>query len=622
MCGIAGIMSLAAEPLSEASLRSVRAMSDTMQHRGPDDNGEWTSADRRVMFAHRRLSIIDPTAEAHQPMISVTGSVLNFNGEIYNYRELRKEYALDVPLSDTAVLLTLLERHGTAILPKLRGFFAFAFYNAANRSLTLARDAIGKKPIYYAYPHNAFLFASEQRALMRSGLIEFRISRELLGQYLQHYSVPHPASLITGVHTLAPGHTLRIDAAGHSVLQRWYELPKHSPITIDYADAVKEVRGLLETSVRYRLVSDVPVGAFLSGGLDSNAIVGLMSREVSSPIETFTIGFQSGRQAQSEVDIAQIGATAFGTRHHARTLTSGDVMSVLPQFFWSMDSPTGDGLNSFLVAKTAHEIDPQLKVVLSGVGGDEVFLGYRKYRWLAERSRVLKALWTTPRAARTRLARALAGNSNMRMLNAVRTVLDPMNVRALFSPAEIHALSGGADPSPTTEQDESIEELLRFDFERYLPDMLLRDLDVMTMSQSLEARAPLLDRSLIEFVWQLPLEFKTRGNSKQLLADAVQDILPKAITEKPKTGFELPMAEWLRNGELRPMLDLLRIGNLTIIEHGLLAPKPVRKVYNDFIAGRSHYLKPWTLLALEYWYRSFTTNLTHEDWCSGAWKSQ
>ncbi|MFI5202530.1 MAG: asparagine synthetase B family protein, partial [Candidatus Kapaibacterium sp.] len=362
-------------------------------------------------------------------------------------------------------------------------------------------------------------------------------------------------------------------------------------------------RRILERSVRDRLVSDVPVGAFLSGGLDSNAITGLAVREVSSPIETFSIGFSS-RNVESETEWARIGANAFGTIHHERTITDSDVAKLLPEFFASMDSPTGDGLNSFLVAKTAREFSPNLKVVLSGVGGDEAFLGYKKYRWLARRAAMFRFIWALSKKFRGGLAVSLAGAQDSRGRSAVRAVLMPEQVRWLFSEEEILALGASVslDKKEVVDGD-AFFSVLRADIEYYLPDMLLRDLDGMTMSQSLEARAPLLDKELLEFTWQIPLAMKARGATKQLLADAVKDIVPEALLNKPKTGFELPMKEWLMRGALRPQLDILKTKKLSLIEDGLLSGKAVHHVHEEFVRGHSHYLKPWTVIALEEWYR-------------------
>ncbi len=606
MCGIAGIVSTNDKPIGEEEIYRIGLAGEAMRHRGPDDDGLLVAVSGTAAFAHRRLSIIDPTPEAHQPMRGASGNVLVFNGEIYNYRELAAAYKLRIPPSDTAVLLALLELRGVSILSELRGFFTFAFWNNARRELIIARDAIGKKPLYYGTFGGRFVFASELRALVSSGLVPFELSPEGLASYLQYYSVPHPLSIVCGMKTLEPGSTLRL-RGGQARIERWYRLPKHQASNIEYVDAVKETRRILERSVRDRLVSDVPVGAFLSGGLDSNAITGLAMRQVSSHIETFSIGFSS-RDVESETVWARIGANAFGTIHHERNSTDLDVETLLPEFFRSMDSPTGDGLNTFLVAKMAREFSPHLKVVLSGVGGDEAFLGYKKYRWLARRAGLLQYIWSMPKSFRNTVGNSLVGPRHSRGRAALRAVLMPEQIRWLFSKEEISALIAavspdGVDPVGEVEGD-AFFSVLRSDIEYYLPDMLLRDLDGMTMSQSLEARAPLLDKELMEFTWQLPLAMKARGSNKQLLADAVKDIVPDALLKKPKTGFELPMNEWLRNGALRPHLEILTSPNLKLVEDGVLSAQGIHSVHKEFLLGHSHYLKPWTIIALEQWYQS------------------
>jgi asparagine synthase (glutamine-hydrolysing) len=600
MCGIAGIVSRDGTPLHDGDIARLEILSRAIAHRGTDDDGIFISPSREVVFAHRRLAIIDPTPEGHQPMVSEAGNVLVFNGEIYNYQELRSKYSLRVPQSDTAVLLALFDEFGTRILPELRGFFTFAYWNERQKELTIARDAFGKKPLYYYEQNGRFSFASEQKALIESGIASPTISREALARYLQSYCVPHPHSIVEGIRILPPGSILRLNAKGLTI-ERSDELPKHEPLNVSYSDAVKEVRRLLERSVRDRLVSDVPVGAFLSGGLDSNAVVGLMSRMVSSPIETFSIGFASTR-VESETKWARIGAEYFGTSHHEKNITARDVANALPKFFAAMDSPTGDGLNSFLVSKAAREANTSLKVVVSGVGGDEAFLGYRKYRWLAQRAKYLQLLWALPVGVRAGIADRLHRMDGSRYANALSAALSPGTIRILYSKAEIQELTGATLNGSI--RDGSLTDVLRSDIEHYLPDMLLRDLDVMTMSFGFEARAPLLDKELTEFTWQLPFDIKTCGGSKQLLADAVADILPPALKDKPKTGFELPMREWLLNGELRPYLDELLSNELTIVSNGLLNKAAVQTVHDNFVRGRSHYLKPWSIIALEHWYRA------------------
>jgi len=614
MCGIAGIISTNSSPVNKEEIFRLQLAGEAMLHRGPDDNGLLVVPSGIAAFAHRRLSIIDPTPEAHQPMVSAAGNILVFNGEIYNYKELAATYKLRVPPSDTSVLLALLELRGVSILPELRGFFTFAWWNDMRRELIIARDALGKKPLYYGTFGGRFVFASELRALVATGLVPFELSAEGLAGYLRFYSVPHPLSMVRGVNILTPGSVLRL-RDGKESIEEWYRLPEHLASKIGYDDAVKETRRILERSVRDRLVSDVPVGAFLSGGLDSNAIVGLAMREVSSPIETFSIGFSS-QHIESETSWARIGANAFGTIHHERNVTDSDAGELLPEFFRSMDSPTGDGLNTFLVAKTAREFSPSLKVVLSGVGGDEAFLGYKKYRWLARRAWLLRYIWSMPKSVRGVLRDALVGARHSHSRAAIRALLMPEQIRWLFNQNEIgnlvHLPEFSVDRRDAIDGDIFLT-TLRFDIEHYLPDMLLRDLDAMTMSQSIEARAPLLDKELMEFAWQLPMGMKSRGATKQLLADAVKDVIPDALLKKPKTGFELPMKEWLMRGALRSQLDSLTSQHLKLVEDGVLFGPGVRRIYDEFLRGQSHYLKPWTIVALEQWYRAMKSLSTSKS---------
>ncbi len=608
MCGIAGLVSLDASPLLESEIRALSAANDSMPHRGPDDEGLHLTSSHTTAFAHRRLSIIDPTPEAHQPMVNARGSVLVFNGEIYNFHALAKEYKLNVPPSDTAVLLALLEMLGISILPKLRGFFSFAWWDENKKELILARDSIGKKPLYHGIFNDRFVFASEIRALVASGLIPNELSHDAIDHYFRFYCVPHPHSMLKGVQMLPPGSMLRLRAQGKPIVSQWYRLPEHRKVNIRYDDARRETRRILERSVRDRLVSDVPVGAFLSGGLDSNAIVALAMRESSMPIETFSIGFSSSTRIEDETRMAKLGARAYGTKHHEWKLSDTDIFDLLPEFFQAMDSPTGDGLNSFLVSKATRRVSPDLKVVLSGVGGDEAFLGYNKYRWLARREKLLRFLWSMPTNFRSSVSESFLNSQHTRIRSMLRATIMPEHSRYLFSSQQIHSLTGSilSDHRSESIDHSALYSLLRSDQEQYLPDMLLRDLDAMTMSQSLEARAPLLDRELLEFTWQLPLSIKTRGTTKQLLLDAVSDILPKAILQKPKTGFELPMREWLLNGALRPYLDELMSNELRIVTEGWIAKSAIEQTYCDFLNGKSHYLKPWTIIVLEQWYRSMS----------------
>lgn len=584
-------------------------MTNALEHRGPDDSGVTISPDRRVAFGHRRLSIIDPSSHAHQPCATPHGS-LTFNGEIFNFRELARSVGLPEERSDTVVLANLLDNHGIAALPQLRGFFAFAYWRADDGSVLIARDAIGKKPVHYIIKEGLLIFASELRALYLSGWIPLSLSAKGLDAYLSHYCVPAPHSMLEGVETLLPGHFISIKE--NVQIRTWWSLPDHAPIRASRTEIVQEIRRLVTRSTEDRMIADVPIGAFHSGGIDSNVVVGLMARHSGQPVSTFHVDFGDG----IERNIAQEAATHFGCNHHEIQVSHADVQRLIPAFFYRMDAPTGDGLNSFIVANAVHRLRPDIKVVLSGVGGDELFLGYRKIRALAKLRGLLP------------LAKTLLGNLDLSRLrstprnNMLRALARPDRIRLLFDANERTALGMQTHDEDWIGDEDPLSALMRKDLTDYLPNMLLRDLDVTTMAHSLEARAPLLDRALVEFAWQIPLTEKSRGGSKALLAEAFSDLLPESVKRKPKTGFELPMSAWLREGSLQGFVEMLARGDMELIRDGYLRAEAVANVAHNFRSGRSHYLKPWSLIVLEYWYRSFTSNVSYEDWCSGAWQSR
>jgi asparagine synthase (glutamine-hydrolysing) len=632
MCGIAGILALGTNaPLPDRAER-VRAMMRALAHRGPDDEGLYAPEDSSVALGHRRLSIIDLSSDGHQPMQRLTqvgeSAAIVFNGEIYNYKSLIESEDIPNVKNDTGLLLELLTRDGEKALNKLRGFFAFAHWSQNSRELFIARDALGKKPLYYSIRNGQFIFSSELRSLMASGLIPFQLSQAGLSSYLAFYSLPAPETMIEGVSLLPAGHQLKIDAHGEIRTRRWWRLPEYSPIKIGRADAAEQVRALLEESVRYRLVSDVPVGAFLSGGIDSNVIVALMSKLTQTSVSTFTLGFdQTG--FTDETQLASMGASMYGAKHHQKIISADDIALALPDFFRAMDSPTGDGLNSFIVARAARELDPALKVVLSGVGGDELFIGYKKFRWMAQHKQWLDFAGMLSDSTRHTLESKLRriGFGPAQITNALRSVLDPSYTRVLFDAnAQSRLMTTSAPQSTNAVQSTNaiqshidktlgdcsiasernpIARLQRLDYENYLPNMLLRDLDVMTMSQSLEARAPFLDTKLVEFVWSIPVEDKAQGPSKSLLVRACEDILPEAIRTKRKTGFELPMDSWLKRGILSSYRELLASADLDLVRDGHLNSDEVRALEAVFMRGEAHYMSVWSIIALEFWYRSY-----------------
>lgn len=626
MCGIVGILPLGdrTNTIEDAKGRLTR-MRNAIAHRGPDDSGEYFSGP--LSLGHTRLSIIDLSMEAHQPMV-MGQDALVFNGEIYNYQELANEYSLPHSTSDTVVLLQLLQRLGKEALPKLRGFFTFAYWNGTKQTLLLARDRFGKKPLYYSTFNNVLTFSSELRSLLSSGLIPFELSKDSLSLYLAFYSVPAPYTLVEHIAQLEAGHYLEIDHTGNVAHECWWRLPVHDPISIPREEIKEELRRLMLQSIRYRMISDVPVGAFLSGGIDSNVIVAAMAKESSERIRTFTIDFESATPHADEISYAKIGAKKYKTLHHERRYTASEVRDLLPKYFYQIDEPTGDGINSYLASLAARESDPNLKVILSGVGSDELLLGYRKFRLLAQMSPLPQVFSKFPVSVRKgfRSSAELIGG---KLRTAAGLALFPLETRILFSSSERERLiaSDTSDAfvqqvirySKLPEESDPVIQLQRLDIENYMTNMLLRDLDITTMAHQLEGRSPFLDREVVDFCWQIPYKEKAHGSTKALLVEAFSDLLPTEIQRKKKTGFEMPLATWLRSSTLRPYVELLRTGSLELCKDGWLNATEVASVAEKFLAGESHYLRVWTLIVLEFWYCSFTQVSSYEDWCRIDW---
>ncbi len=610
MCGIAGIISLDGSPLDDRTLASVEKMTSLLAHRGPDDSGVHVSPSRLCAFGHRRLSIIDLSKHAHQPYQLGTSSLV-FNGEILNYEELSKRYYAESESSDTVVLAKLLCDKGLSILPELRGFFAFASWNEEKRELLIARDALGKKPFYYSVTNGRLIFASELRPIVASGLVPFRIDKEALHLYLTYYSVPTPHSIVANVKTLQPGHSITVKR-GEISLEEWWRLPMHEPINAPHSEIVSELRVRFFMSVSSRLISDAPLGIFHSGGLDSNAVLAAASSISSSKLSTFNVRF--GKRDNDESSVARASADHFGAAHTELAIEEADVKKHLNGFFYRMDSPTGDGLNTYLVSQAVCALRPDIKVVLSGVGGDELFVGYKKVRMLAKIRNLMRL---TKRGGLS----TTSSWTTSQLQNMMHTVRHPLEMRNLFTVSERLAMIGERSAMEDAVIDRIknvdrriIQQLLRLDIENYLPHTLLRDLDVMTMAHQQEARAPFLDRELVEYAWQIPLKEKLLGRPKQLIIEMLGGALPDAVLQKRKTGFELPVGQWLHSGFLKPILNDLGTGELQLIKDGLLKKAAVREVANDFIAGRTHYMKPWSIIALEYWYRSFANGQSYEEW--------
>ena len=643
MCGLAGLMRLDGRVTVE-DVGAVLRMLDAQDHRGPDDWGlllpdaaarsrelgpllgrldpahvmtypvERSSA--TTVLGVRRLAILDRSPRGRMPMGSANRrGWLAYNGETYNYRELRAELGPAESFSsgsDTEVLLRAFDTWGEAALARLRGMFGLAYFQAGpTPTLLLARDRFGIKPLYWHEDRRRVLFASEVTAIVRGGLVPDEASGEALARFLEWGSVPSPLTTVKDVRALPPGHILKISSRGARV-ERYWDLDgaveaarRAAPRAA--ADAVVATRERLEESVRLHLVSDVPLGVFLSGGIDSSALAALAAEGRPQPLTTLSVAFEE--RALSEAAYARRMAARVGADHHEVLLRAPDVFADLGAFFAAMDQPTVDGLNTWCIARAAREAG--LTVVLSGLGGDEVFWGYdhlRRTAALGLARAVMAALPAAVRRGVTRLgpmAGALLARPGLDRLTALEAPTPPgvyHLVRGLFPRATVRDLLGASEgdleaAAPALTGDARAgagdlrETLTRLEFSHYLGDQLLRDTDVMGMAHSIEARVPYLDHRLVETVLGLPAALKLdRARPKPLLLDALGDRLPREIWDRPKMGFTFPMAAWMR--ERAPELERL------CLEDKRLQRSAVEAVWSAFAAGRSHWSRPWALLVL------------------------
>jgi asparagine synthase (glutamine-hydrolysing) len=627
MCGIAGFVLADGERVGDP-LAALRAMARAMVHRGPDDEGIHLAADGRVGLANRRLAIRDRSPAGHMPMASADGRVLiTYNGEIYNAAAVRAELeALGGPFrssGDTEVILRGYEAWGPEVVRRLRGMFAFAIYDAregpGRRCLLLARDRLGIKPLYHAASPGRLVFASELGALRASGLVSRATSPAGLVGYLLFGAVPGPLTIHQDVRALPPASIATVpvsDGVPAPASRRYWTLPTDTDGPADPAAAARAVRAGLEDAVRCHLVSDAPLGAFLSGGLDSSAVVALARAGSPGPIRTCSMSFEETEY--SEAPYARSVARALGTEHFERTVTGAEVAGELDRVFRAMDQPTVDGVNTYLVARTAREAG--LTVALSGLGGDELFGGYpstfvavpRLVRAVRLSRRVpggamLVGAGLRAHPGRLRWAKAADALARPPSLAsaylACRGVFAPSQVRALVSPDVWAEARAALDPLRWIEEaagngrSEPFSWVARAELGTYTCQQLLRDTDVMGMAHSLEVRVPLLDHELVEKVLRLPTAAKRDGAPpKPLLRRAVADLLPPAVLARPdKQGFVLPFERWLR-GSLREAARA-RLDDLA----GLLQPDAVRAVWRAWEGGRLHWSRPWALAALGGW---------------------
>lgn len=672
MCGLTGFWQPSGFS-AERATTTLDAMATAIAHRGPDDSGVWIGADAGIGLAHRRLSILDLSPAGHQPMLSPSGRfVLVFNGEIYNHLELRQELernhsssSIDAddspspptPLpggegsrrtwrghSDTETLLAGFEAWGiAATLQRAIGMFAIAVWDRAERTLTLARDRLGEKPLYYGWQGDAFLFGSELKALKAHPAFRAGIDRDALSLLLRHNYLPAPYTIYQGIHKLPPGTLLTLSSAARPSdaapipywsLREVAEQGQAHPFQGDEREAIAALDELLRDAVRRQQLADVPLGAFLSGGVDSSTIVALMQAQSSQPVKTFTIGFHES--AYNEAHYAQAVARHLGADHTELYVTPEETRAVIPRLPEIYDEPFADSsqIPTFLVAQLTRR---HVTVSLSGDAGDELFGGYNRYLlasaiwrkigWLpaSVRSFAARGMTTLSPTGWDRLYRALTGwlpprlrfsqpGDKAHKLAEILTAASPELIyRDLIShwkqPTDL--VIGATEPPTIPSNREGWARLAEFDHRMmyldamsYLPDDILVKVDRAAMAVSLETRVPFLDHRVVEFAWRLPLALKIRhGQGKWILRRVLDQYVPRTLIERPKMGFGVPLDRWLR-GPLRDWAEAL-LDESRLRQEGFFRPEPIRRKWAEHLAGTrnwQYYL--WDVLMFQAWQES------------------
>ena len=630
MCGIAGFVDAPEVTLpfgeDSANQRTALAhrMCDVIRHRGPDDEGVFVDA--AAALGMRRLSIID-LSTGHQPIPNEDQTVwVVFNGEIYNYRELRRELEAHGhrfrTASDTETIVHAYEQWGTGAIARLRGMFGIALWDARTRTLLLARDRVGIKPLHYALAGGRLYFGSEIKSLLASTEVQRDLDLDALDHYLSFLYTPPDRAIFRSVRKLPPGHLLTWHD-GRLTVERYWQQPARESYRGTETEAATELRTVLSDAVRSHLVSDVPLGAFLSGGLDSSLVVGLMAEASGHRVKTFSIGFDE--PAYDELQHARAVASHFGTEHH-ELVVEPDALSILDRLIAHFDEPFADAsaIPTWYVSEMARR---HVTVVLSGDGGDEMFGGYDRYlphprvaqfdRYSPRALRGVAALAAArlPHGARGKnFLRHVSRDERGRYLDAVRYFsadekaallerdivqqLDPVDPESrMASRFDRYA----ALPWPA--------QMMRFDTETYLPEDVLTKVDRMSMAHSIESRVPLLDNAVIDFASTLPARMKIRdGRRKHILKEAAATILPRHIVDRPKQGFAVPLAAWFR-GRL-PEIFSETLLSPTALQRGYFQARFVRRLVDEHVSGRrDHGLRLWQLLVFECWHRQHAAAL-------------
>ena len=654
MCGIVGFIDSTLASSNEVLQQTVRKMSDCIVHRGPDDSGVWTDMNAGFALAHRRLSVLDLSPQGHQPMTSASGRYLiSFNGEIYNHRALRKELENSSSTykgsgviswrghSDTEVMLTAFEHWGIeTALANFNGMFAFALWDRSEQVLHLARDRFGEKPLYYGWMGGTFMFGSELKALKAHPSWCGEIDRNALALYMRHSYIPAPYSIYLGIRKLLPAHVLSIPLSNETCetpqssaywsAKTVVEAGMRSPFFGTRDEAVESLDGLLRDAVALRMEADVPLGALLSGGVDSSTVVALMQAQSTRSVRTFSIGFCE--PGYNEAQHAKVVARHLGTEHTELYITATEALSVIPKIPEIYDEPFSDSsqIPTFLVSKMTRQ---HVTVALSGDGGDELFGGYNRYVWVRD---IWSKVGWLPKSVRTAMARGLTSLSAQGWDKVFANIVPVLvhSLRAQLPGDKIHKLAGilacnsphdmyrnlvshwepesvvlGASEPTTYLTDQKqwadipdfTQRMMFLDLVGYLPDDVLTKLDRASMAVSLEARVPLLDHRVAEFAWTLPLAMKIRdGQGKWPLRQVLYKYVPRELVDRPKMGFGVPIDVWLR-GPLREWAENL-LDEARLKREGYFNPVPIRLKWREHLSGQRNWqYHLWDVLMFQAW---------------------
>lgn len=634
MCGISGTFGISDEDV-------IGAMNKAITHRGPDDSGIYLDKVGQVALGHRRLAIIDLSSAGHQPMSYNRGRYwITYNGEIYNYKDIRAElenmgYSF-ISDADTEVILAAYVKWGESCVKRLRGMFAFAIYDRGTgdnsessvnlsdrRQIFLARDRFGIKPLYYVRNNGVFLFASEIKALLASGLISRQVDYQAVWDYLSLGSIPQPRTILADVKALLPAHVMKVNSCGEIKISRYWDIAADAArsfpevSSLSGVQASEELRRLLEDAIKLHMIGDVPIGAFLSGGIDSTSITGLMNRYVSKPVKTYSIGFEDRYSRLNELKWAKMAAKHLMTDHTEVVITGKEVANEHDNLIHAIDQPSMDGTNTYFISKFTRG---GVTVSLSGLGGDELFAGYPHFQRFKRAE-----IWDKG-------IKSWKGNFKNRFIDVLsgRLLFDREFMAA--TPASRHAfirsLAGEADKLYITSREfrdkcdmhpitdlymrwlkselDMVSQVSYIEVNGYMSNTLLRDVDAMSMFHSLEVRPVFLDHVLSEFVFALQPELKLNGQTtKIVLIDALRDILPEPIIHRSKMGFEMPLFDWLAG----PLKDMAYTTLSSCYAAAIFSPDFLTRAKGLLLSSRQKDVRLWAYVTLIKWLQSYKCNL-------------